>query len=111
MEDDIIVINWAQPTDSGGLTVSFKIEILSPNGTFGQVSYTTECAEGGWITNYFVPDSTTANSGLQCTILVANLMSRYAIPINGTVQARITSYQVVGSAMSTLTGAGTALIP
>lgn len=64
MEDDIIVINWAQPTDPGGLSVSFKVEILSPNGTFTQVIYTSECAENGWITNYFVPTVTTANTGL-----------------------------------------------
>lgn len=85
MEDDIVVINWAQPADPGGLSVSFKLEILSPNGTFTQVIYTSECAENGWITNYFVPTVTAANTGLQCTMLVATLYSKYGILVGGTV--------------------------
>ena len=44
-------------------------------------------------------------------MLVATLYSKYGIPVGGIVQARITSYQVVGSTMSTVTGSGTAVIP
>lgn len=73
MEDDIVVINWPPPTDNGGLIVSYMLEILSPNGTFGQVVFNQECNENGWITNYFIPNPTAANTGLQCSMLVSNL--------------------------------------
>jgi len=91
--------------------VSYLLEILSPNGTFTFVNFPTECNEYGWISNYFIPTVTAANTGLQCSMLVSNLNSRYGIPINGTVAARVTSYHVVGSATSLATGTGTATLP
>jgi len=107
MEDDIVVINWPAPTDNGGLAVSYILEILSPNGTYGQVVFNQECNENGWISNYFIPNPTAGNAGLQCSTLVSNLMNKYEIPINGTVSARVTSYQIVGSATSTTSGTAT----
>jgi len=59
-----VVVNWPAPLDPGGLTVSYLLEILSPNGTFTFVNFQTECNEYGWISNYFIPTQTAANTGL-----------------------------------------------
>ncbi len=61
-EDDIVVIDWNPPTDDGGLSVSYKIEVKQSNGVWTELDYPNECAEKGTITNYFLPQATTANS-------------------------------------------------
>lgn len=54
-DDDIIVIDWNPPTDDGGLTVSYKVEVKQGNSVWTELDYPNECAEKGTITNYFVP--------------------------------------------------------
>lgn len=44
-------------------------------------------------------------------MLVSNLEGKYGLPVGGTVLARITAYHVVGSIITTITGAGTAVLP
>jgi len=60
-EDDIMLIDWVPPTDDGGLSVSYKIEVKRNNGVWTEVDYPNECSEKGTITNYFLPQSTTVN--------------------------------------------------
>lgn len=110
-EDDLIVIKWTPPTDDGGLTVSYRIEVLMKSGVWTEIDYPNECTEKGTITNYQVPVVSAALSNLQCTMLVSKLKSKYGLLEGDTVLSRVTAYHVVGSVTSTLTGAGTAVIP
>lgn len=61
-EDDIIIIRWAYPLEDGGLTPSYRVEVLQGNGIWAQIDFTNECAERSTITNYFLPQATSANS-------------------------------------------------
>ncbi|TNV75036.1 hypothetical protein FGO68_gene6423 [Halteria grandinella] len=110
-EDDIILIDWVPPTDDGGLAVSYKIEVMNSVGAWLEVDQPNECSEKGTITNYFLPQATTANAVTQCSMLISKLKSRWGLAIGNTVLARITAFQVVGSVTTTLSGAGTAVIP
>lgn len=110
-EDDVVVIDWNPPADDGGLTVSYKVEVKQPSNVWTEVDYPNECSEKGTITNYFIPQATTANAATQCTMLVSKLKSKYGLQVGDTVVARITAYQVVGSVSTAATGSGTAIIP
>lgn len=79
--------------------------------TWTTVDQTTECAEKATISNYFIPQATTANAVTQCSILVSKLKSKWGLQTGDTVLARVTAYHVVGSVTTTLTGAGTAVLP
>ena len=61
-EDDMVLIKWDYPNDDGGLTPSYKVEILQGNGVWAQIDYNSECAERGTITNYFLPQVVAASS-------------------------------------------------
>lgn len=56
----MVLIDWLPPTDDGGLAVSYKIEVKQVSGTWTELDYPNECAEKGTITNYFLPQATTA---------------------------------------------------
>lgn len=51
-EDDIVVIDWDPPTDNGGLTVTYSIEILAKSGNYEFMNMNTECYELSLTTNY-----------------------------------------------------------
>ena len=102
---------WAPPTDTGGLAVTYIVEVLSGSASWITVNQANECAEKGPITNYYVPDANSTAAATQCTMLVSNLEGKYGLPVGTTVLARITAYHVVGSIITTITGAGTAVLP
>lgn len=71
--------------------MSYKIEVKKPDTTWTEVDQPNECSEKGTITNYFLPQATTANAATQCTMLVSKLKSKYALAAGDTVLARITA--------------------
>jgi len=44
-EDDIVIIDWDQPTDNGGLSVTFSIEIMAKSGSWVPLIMNNECYE------------------------------------------------------------------
>lgn len=44
-EDDIVIIDWDQPTDNGGLNVWFSIEVRAKSGSWVSLNMATECYE------------------------------------------------------------------
>lgn len=108
LEDDIVIIDWNPPSDDGGLTVTYSVEILTRSGTWLLTNMNTECNELTQITPYHLP-LIAGDSVTRCTILVTNLKSKYGLQVGDTVQARITATQPVGSVTSS--AGGTAVLP
>jgi len=108
-EDDIIIIDWDQPSDNGGLPVTFSVEILSKSSSWLSTNMATECSELGQITPYNIPLVASTDAATRCTVLVSNLKSKYGLVVGDTVQARITATHIVGSVTSA--GGGTAVLP
>lgn len=106
-----MLIDWTPPTDDGGLTVSYTIEIRTSAGTWVTVDQANECSEKTTITNFYIPSVSTANAPTQCQILITKIKSKWGLTVGDTVIARITAFHVVGSVTTTLTGAGTAVLP
>lgn len=90
--DSTFLIEWSDPTDTGGLTIaSYTIEVKIGASTYQTVDQSTECTESA------------ANilSLTQCTISVATLSgSPYSLASSTAVIARITATQTVGSVTS-----------
>lgn len=107
----MVLVDWIYPTDDGGLTTSFMIEVRSKSGTWLTVDQATECSEKGSVTNYVVPLYTAAQAATQCQMVVTRLKSRWGLTVGDTVLARISAFHVVGSITTALQGSGTAVLP
>ena len=84
-EDDIVIIDWDQPSDNGGLTVSFSIEVKAKSGAWVPLIMANECYELSQTTNYNMPFFTSAEAITRCTVLVSNLKSKYLLTVGDTV--------------------------
>ena len=92
-EDDIVVIDWDPPTDNGGLTVWYSIEVRAKSGSFELMTMGNECYEQTLTTNYNMPFFSLADAATRCTVLVSNLKTKYLLEPGDTVVARITAIQ------------------
>jgi hypothetical protein len=92
-EDDIVVIDWEPPTDHGGLSVWYSIEIRGKSGDWISLNLNTECYELALTTNYNMPFFSTTDAATRCTVLVSNLKSKYLLDVGDTVVSRITATQ------------------
>jgi hypothetical protein len=108
-EDDIVVIDWEPPTDNGGLSVWYSIEIRGKSGAWISLNLNTECYELALTTNYNMPFFSTTDAATRCTVLVSNLKSKYLLDVGDTVVSRITATQQVGFVTSD--PGGTAVLP
>ncbi len=105
-----MLIDWEAPTDNGGLSVSYSIEIKAKSGSWTPVNTANECYENNAaITDYKMPIVAAAELGTRCIVMVSNLKTKYLLTVGDTVQARITGTHVVGSITSD--PGGTAVLP
>jgi len=95
------LIDWEVPTDPGGLSVTYSIDIMAKSGSWTPVNTATECYENNaGITDYKMPMIAAADLGTRCIVMVSNLKTKYLLTVGDTVQARITASHVVGSVTS-----------